>query len=62
MKTEKPKRTKKTVSPEEKPRHLVMLTPNGKVLIPLRDVPPEQKRKFPMDIGLVIYDMKAVLK
>jgi len=49
-------------SPDKKPRHLVMFTPNGKVLIPLPDVPPEKRRKFPMDIGLVIHDMRAVLK
>ena len=44
-------------------RYAVMLTRDGNVLIPLRDIPPEQKRTFgiPKPEGKII-DMKAVLK
>ena len=56
------KNKKASVSPAEKPRHLVMLTSKGKVLIPVREAPPERRRGFPIDVGLVIHDMRAVLK
>jgi len=47
----------------EKIRHVVMYTPNGKVLIPVREVPPEKQRKLPIGGGtLVVHDWKAVMK
>jgi len=56
-------KTSDTAVKPAKPRYAVMLTPNGKVLIPLRDIPPEQRRGFgiPKIEGRIL-DMRAVLK
>ena len=60
-KDEKVKKLKMTFPAEELSGYITMLTKNGKVLIPVRKVPPEQIRKFPK-LGLVINHPRNELK